>query len=87
MQYGKAQHVHAELPGQELRSVLNPLPAMVVVYTGNRVGSEQERASDAAVDTMINADFSGFEQKPATNTGHDNRSGKTGWQMATNEAS
>jgi hypothetical protein len=68
--YGKAKDIDTELSGEEPHAVLNPLPAVFVILPGQRVFAAQERASHATIDAMVDADFGGIDQKPATDSWH-----------------
>ena len=59
---GKGQDLDAELPGQELQSLLNPGFAMVKVLARDRILPAQEGAPDCTLNAVINADFRFFNQ-------------------------
>jgi hypothetical protein len=86
-QHGKAKDIDAELAGQELHAVLNPLPAMLEVFAGDGIFAAQERAPDAAIDAMVDSNFGGIEKKPTANSRHGKSPAESGkWaHMGTQE--
>jgi hypothetical protein len=66
----KAKDVNPELSRQELDAILHPLPAVLVVLSRHRITAAQERASHAAIDTVIDSDLGGLDQESATDPRH-----------------
>jgi len=66
----KAEQVDPELAGQEREPILNPLPAVVVVATGERVVSTEKRTTDAAADAVKDAGLGGVDQLFSRNPRH-----------------
>ena len=45
---GEKRHIDGEAGDEQLKSLEDPLAAMVVVPSGERIGTEQEGSADAA---------------------------------------
>jgi hypothetical protein len=44
---------------------------VLVAFSGHLIGAAQERTPHATVDAVIESDFCGIKQEPATNVGHE----------------
>ncbi len=62
--------VELEFPGQEFESVLQRGFAMLETLAGQLIGAAQERPADAAVDAVINSDFSRIEEELSWQSRH-----------------
>ena len=67
---GEAQHIDAELAGQERKPLLEPRLAVLVVLPGHRVAAAQKAPPHAAVDAVQDRDFTRIEQVASSQPCH-----------------
>jgi hypothetical protein len=66
----ETQYIDPKASGEKLESILDPLPAMLVVLSGERIDATQKTASDTAIDAVENGDFQGIEHIGTCHASH-----------------